>query len=338
MVERCKVCTLPSNMPGIRFDDDGVCNHCQSFDYEEFLANQGKALESLKSTVEEALALREKGENDYDCVVALSGGKDSCYTLRYLAGELELNCLAITVDNGYLSPQSIVNSRIICEEVGADFVLWKPNSVFYRSLYRKSLEGKSVGGAIVRASDICNSCINLINSVMLKEALNRNIPLIAGGYIAGQVPKDTCVLKLSLKGIANFSKIKDQAKEPIFSFRHYKPGKADIERFTITNHVAILNPLLALTYDEGHIVKELSALGWARPNDTGAHSSNCQINDLGIKNHLAKYGFHPYEMEIAEQVRSRTLTREQALGKIEAELDTNRINAIELDLAEHNES
>ena len=58
---------------------------------------------------------------------------------------------------------------------------------------------------IVRASDLCNGCINLINSVMLKGAVGRNIPLIAGGYTAGQVPKGTRD-ELRLETLSAFSR------------------------------------------------------------------------------------------------------------------------------------
>ena len=47
-----------------------------------------------------------------------------------------------------------------------------------RKLYVNGLEKNSNKTMIKRASDICSNCINLINNIMIKEALMRNINLI----------------------------------------------------------------------------------------------------------------------------------------------------------------
>lgn len=332
-VRRCNNCSLPINFPGIEFDADDVCSSCQEFDKEVYLKSIASANEQLLETIVYVKEVREKGLTDYDTVVALSGGKDSCFTLKYLAEEHGLRCLAITIDNGFLSEQSVLNSRLFCDELGIDFLLWKPKTPFMNALYVNSLDGENQNkGSIVRASDLCNGCINLINSVMLKEAVVRNIPMIAGGYIAGQVPKGTCVIKLRLETLTAFSKLRDNASNGMFSARHYQLRSQDIERYAIGDCVRILNPMLSLNYDEKEILRSLKKMGWKRSHDTGKHSSNCQINDLGIKAHINKYGFHPYEQELAEQVRSGTLDRMEAIEKLQSPLDNDRIAAVEVKL------
>ena len=335
-IDRCTNCSLPLNFPGVSFNNDGLCELCEKFDSADHRAGIAAAHNQLTETIQYAKDVSASINSPYDAIVALSGGKDSCFTLQYLVQKHKLRCLAITVDNGFLSGQSVENSRLLCEALGVDFVLWKPNTQFMNSLYVSSLDGENKNkGSIVRASDLCNNCINLINSLMLKEALVRNVPMIAGGYIAGQVPKGTCVMKLRLETLTAFSSVKNSAVNSMFSLRHYQMHKSDIDRYAAGNTVHVLNPMLSLNYNEEDILASLVKFGWRRSSDTGNHSSNCRINDLGIKVHLEKYGFHPYEQEIAEQVRTGNLTRDKALEKITAPLDEDRIAAVEIQVRKH---
>lgn len=334
--ERCSNCSLPRNFPGVSFNSDGVCNLCENFDLDDHLAAISSANDQLRETVSAAKEAAAQVGSPYDAIVALSGGKDSCFTLQYLVKQYGLRCLAITVDNGFLSNQSVINSRRLCETLGVDFILWKPSTKFMNSLYVSSLDGVNRNrGSIVRASDLCNNCINLINSLMLKEAVVRNIPMIAGGYIAGQVPKGTCVMKLKLQTLSTFSKLKESSDNNMFSLRHYKLGLGELERYSVGDTIHILNPMLSLNYNEDEIIASLSEFDWKRSSDTGSHSSNCRINDLGIKAHLAKYGFHPYEQEIAEQVRTGNMTRAAAVEKVLSPLDEQRIAAVEIQVREY---
>lgn len=335
-VRRCNKCSLPINFPGIVFNSNGVCKLCQNFSKRDYLNALKTAKEQLFKTIDEIKKVREKRLSAYDAVVALSGGKDSCFTLKYLVEQHELRCLAITVDNGFLSKQSILNSNLLCDKLGVEFLLWKPKKVLMNAMYVKSLdtENKNIG-AIARASDLCNGCINTINSVMLKEAVTRNIPLIAGGYIAGQVPKGSCVLELRLETLLTFSKLKEDPKNQMFSFKNYRLTEKDLERFEVGNSISIVNPMLSINYKESVILDTLKEIGWKRSEDTGKHSSNCRINDLGIKAHIEKYGFHPYEQEVAEQVRCGNLDRTEAINKIVSSLDEKRIALVEKSLRQN---
>lgn len=98
---RCKRCLLPSSINGITFDTDGVCNHCRS--YERDFA-QWDVIKDRKAIEFQELLARAKSLNrPYDCLVPLSGGKDSTYVLYLVTKVYKLRTLAVTLDNGYLS-------------------------------------------------------------------------------------------------------------------------------------------------------------------------------------------------------------------------------------------
>ena len=311
----CKRCVLPSSFPGVQFDDVGICSFCRAdseSDIEKRRFGLERRLEDLFRTV--------RGRGDYDCLVAYSGGKDSSYTLWLLATRYKLRCLAITVDNGFISEQAIVNCRVLSDAFGIDHVLYKPAFGFMKTMYRESLKGgMHPNAAVKRASAVCNACINLINNHMVKTALQQDIPIVAGGYIGGQVPKDAALVEFRLEamqqarahGLSRFAERFGQDN----AARYFGLGALDATR-ALRDRVFITNPMLVLQAREDAIIDKLSAYGWQRPTDTGRHSSNCRLNDLGIYMHQKQHGFHPYVAELAEQVRRGLMPRGEALERL----------------------
>ena len=90
-MNRCIKCILPETFPGIRFNEEGVCNFCLEFkglkDLEERKAEYKKKFETL---VEEY-----KGKDSYDALMCYSGGRDSIYTSIILKNKYKLNILAV---------------------------------------------------------------------------------------------------------------------------------------------------------------------------------------------------------------------------------------------------
>ena len=191
-----------------------------------------------------------------------------------------------------------------------------------QNMYGESIVGTGIHAraAITRASAICNSCINLINAHMIRLGVQNGVRVIAGGYVGGQVPKDAAVLHLDpskqtkmreamvKRFVEHFGKDANQ----YFSLL----GERGIDREP--HKIAVVNPMLGLSVTEEEIIETLRPLGWERPEDTGITSTNCLLNDLGVYVHHKLHGFHPYIMEIAEQVRNGLMAREEALSKLRA--------------------
>ena len=131
---RCVRCILPDTFPGISFDQQGVCNYCQQAGDRESLAKEQRLLRSqLDALFREAKANRKPG-SAYDVVVAFSGGKDSSYTLKLLRERYQLNCLAVTIDNGFLSESTFANCRTVVDRLSVDHMFFKPAFDFMQRL------------------------------------------------------------------------------------------------------------------------------------------------------------------------------------------------------------
>ncbi len=312
-VRICGRCVLPDTFPGITFDANGECSFCQQAGPVADLERQRTAsLVAMNRVID---AARGKG-GEYECIVAYSGGKDSCYTLKLMVERYRLRCLAVTIDNGFLSDRARLNGLAVTSALGVDLLCFRPAPAFMNRLYRESAvrDDLHAPSAIKRASATCSSCIQLVNTQMICMALDRGAPLIAGGYIGGQVPKDAAHLTIDVSLLAKarlavqsrYVQVLGSEADQYLALPPTVPGTAS---------VTILNPMLVAQVTEEQIIEAIAPLGWQRTKDTGPQSTNCRLNDLGIFLHHRKHGFNPYLFEMAEQVRQGLLDRDVALER-----------------------
>ena len=129
----CTKCLYPETKPDLWFDDHGVCNACSNFAARDAV-DWDKRLEELKTVVGR---YRNANGSNYDCIVPVSGGKDSHYQLIRLL-ELGLNPLCVTATTDDLSPigrRNIENMK----SLGADFVEVTTNPVVRRKINNLTL-------------------------------------------------------------------------------------------------------------------------------------------------------------------------------------------------------
>lgn len=108
----------------INFDIDGNCNYCnrliRMIDNGGFLNEQSCASDISELLKEiKAVYKNKKTKSKYDCIVGVSGGIDSSYTL-VKAVELGLNPLAVHMDNGWNSELANNNISNIVSKLGVD--------------------------------------------------------------------------------------------------------------------------------------------------------------------------------------------------------------------------
>lgn len=322
-LRRCTRCVLPETFPGISFDEDGVCSVCRTAGPVE---SRGGS-----PALEEILDQAKSKNAPYDALLAFSGGKDSTFALWLLRKRFGLRVLAITVDNGFLSEGAIKNCRQVCDALEVDHQFFRPAKTFMDRMYATSLTGSMhPKAAIKRASAVCNSCISLINTHMLNTALDMGVSIVAGGYLAGQVPENLSASKVDPKvlGVARKTQDRLYAQALGEGWASYFQLRESDRTDDAPREIWIVNPLLVVEYTEAEALETIGTLGWARPTDTGANSSNCLLNDLGIASHVRRYGFHPYVAEMAALVRKGAITRDEALERLFAEPNRSEVKTL----------
>jgi tRNA(Ile)-lysidine synthase TilS/MesJ len=307
----CRGCVLPGSFPGIRFSAEGLCQYCAGLEAPlDFPA--------IRADVESLIRDQLGQAPVYDMVLAFSGGKDSSFALRYLRETFPAaRMIAFTVDNGFIAERARQNCLDVTARLGVDHVFFRPAPGAMGEIYRASLASDLHSlAALRRASAVCNSCIQVINTQILNFATGYDIPIVAGGYIGGQVPSRSGHMRQNL-ALTQSLREAFQAR-----LRHALGDAARLfeQRGGVREALCVINPMVYLNLAEQAIIAAVAEVGWQAPEDTGPASTNCLLNDFAIHEHRKRHGFHPYVFEIALMVRQGTLGREEALQKLAAPL------------------
>jgi len=120
----CKSCLMPDTRPGITFNKEGICIACQNNEKKKSV-NWDKRMEELRVLCDK---YRRKNPVDYDCIIAVSGGKDSHYQVYIMKEVMNMNPLLITVEDFFTATEAGKhNIKNISEAFGCHVISFKPN-------------------------------------------------------------------------------------------------------------------------------------------------------------------------------------------------------------------
>ena len=116
----CTNCVMDTSDSRIKFDENGVCDHCNDFQINvkpNWYPNE-EGLKRLENTVSK---IKEDGKDrDFDCLLGMSGGVDSSYLLHLAVKELGLRPLVFHVDGGWNSELAVNNIQVMIDKLGLD--------------------------------------------------------------------------------------------------------------------------------------------------------------------------------------------------------------------------
>lgn len=166
MLRYCRQCVMPDTKPDLKLDADGVCNACRS--YEQRAAIDWNQRRNALANI--LARYRRTDGHNWDCIVPVSGGKDSTYqVLRML--ELGMNPLCVTsttCDLSAIGQRNIDNLK----RLGVDHVQMSPNPLVRRKLNRIGL---TMVGDISWPEHVG------IFTLPVRAAVQFNVPLIVWG-------------------------------------------------------------------------------------------------------------------------------------------------------------
>src|SRR4249919_2968398 len=166
MLRYCTRCVMPDTKPDLMLDAEGVCNACRSYERRKEVDWTQRRRE-----LDEVLArYRNNDGSNWDCIVPVSGGKDSTYqVIRML--QLGLNPLCVTAttcDFSELGRRNLDNLR----RLGVDHVAMSPNPGVRARLNRIGL---------LQVGDISWPEHVGIFTIPVNAAVQFNVPLIMWG-------------------------------------------------------------------------------------------------------------------------------------------------------------
>lgn len=146
----CKKCLQPDTRPGILFNDQGICYACL-YEEEKRKIDWKQRFSELKKIADNAKGEAKKRSNIYDCVIGVSGGKDSTFQAVYCKEKLGLHPLLVNCAPDEITELGKKNIDNL-NHLGFDIISLKLNPDIAKKLARKSFFEK---GNIVTASEYC---------------------------------------------------------------------------------------------------------------------------------------------------------------------------------------
>lgn len=165
-IRYCTNCVMPATKPDLPMDEQGVCGACNNFMNRKEV-NWDERKTELKEILEK---YRSKDRSNYDCVIPVSGGKDSMYQVIQML-EMGMNPLCVTASTDSLSDigrRNIENTK----HLGVDYIEISTNPLVRRKLNKIGL---------TQVGDISWPEHVAIFTIPVRMAVQFNVPLIIWG-------------------------------------------------------------------------------------------------------------------------------------------------------------
>jgi len=316
----CVRCGLSSRFPDASINTAGVCSLCEQFAAnEDRIQGYFRNRDEFQSVVED---IRLKARGEYDCLMLLSGGKDSSFALGQLI-DSGLRVLAFTLDNGFISDQAKANIDRVCTDLGVDHQFGSTPSM--NAIFADSLD---------RYSNVCNGCFKVLYTLSMRLAKDQGIKTIVTGLSRGQFFETRLTNELFSGDVFDIKKIDAELLDMRRAYHQTEDAVSHcmdvshVHDTTIFDEIQIVDFYRYYSVDLAEMYEYLEhKLPWVRPDDTG-RSTNCLINDVGISVHKREKGFHNYSLPYSWDVRLGHKRRDEALEELDDSIDEKFVDSV----------
>lgn len=312
MIKYCKRCVMPDTKPDLTFDSDGICTACRSYENRKSIDWK----EREKEFIEILDGYKSNGTN-YDCIVPVSGGKDSHYQVLKVL-ELGYNPLCVTATTCQLSDIGRKNIESL-KKLGVDYIEITTNPIVRRKINRI---------ALIEVGDISWPEHITIFTIPVRIAVQLNIPLIIWGensqneYGGPAVSRETNILNRKwletfggLLKLSNEDLIKKHGIKERDLIQYTYPSDNDLKRIGVTGiFMGYYFPW------DGHQNALIAQAYGMHTLETAIEGSLVNYENLdnvqtGIHDYFKylKYGFCRVTDLACSHIRRGSLTRKQAM-------------------------
>ncbi len=301
IAQRCTTCAASIKMTPL--EPNGKCSLCNHRETPipqlslEGLDEQRRQFHELLSQTQGA------GRRAYDALLLFSGGKDSTYMAHRLKQEYpRLRILAVTLNNGFMSPIAEANTRDLVQKLGIDHCFLRVKKQFYVKLFRFGLTHLNSNGAYGTV-DFSDGEFTLDSGRNL--AAQMEIPLILCGYSRYQV-QDGLELQNFESPRANEAQDRTTVAElrltDIFDsnemnlwWRGTSWSKDRVPR--------LIFPLYVWDLEEDEIKRQVDAWGLLSPRMSNPALTNHRLIPLFAVTDIHQRGFSSFEPEFCRMIR-----------------------------------
>jgi PP-loop superfamily ATP-utilizing enzyme len=324
----CKKCVLSSTTPGVKLDQKGICNQCNS--HKDFIH---KGEENLLKILESAKSKHAK----YDCIVNISGGRDSAYTLLKLAKDYKMNVLAVNYENPFTDPQAKTNIQNAVNALEVDIVRFKLKNQIHEKTFKNNFLAWSKKPSPALIPMVCVACKTMWYEI-IKIAKKNNVHLIIDGgnhYEFTSFKNELLNIKWDNKYETIFIKsllgvLKETIKNPAYFHPSYLTtmvkGYLFADQFAIGSRISSpditrIQLFQYLPWDEHEVLSRItSELNWDYPKRLGTTwRFDCKVDHLKNFLYTKTIGTTEKEDFYSRLIRENKITRQEALERLKIE-------------------
>ncbi len=135
-MQYCTKCVYPASTVNISFNDEGVCSSCETFrEFDEINEiDWNIKLEKLSKIIRDSKS--SDNDSNYDCLIPVSGGKDSYYQTYIITKKLGLKPLLMTYHGNNFLPEGDANRDLMRHKFDCDHIVWGPSINVLKKLNR----------------------------------------------------------------------------------------------------------------------------------------------------------------------------------------------------------
>ena len=306
----CSKCILQEGL-GFSLSDEGICPVCIGGPPDEDTINRLNLLVQRYADFKN-YAEQNKGSKSYDCILMLSGGKDSIYMLYKLVEVHKFKPLAFTFINPFESRNALHNIEKTLHKLNVEHIAFTPNIAGYKALMKHifTMSAEEIASRLELAFPEklpCSACTAYMYTVAILFAVQMEIPYIL--YCASDVQMSSVSFDRTWN-IGFFEKFcNDRLTHMLFGSRLDKLKNMDDDDLP-----KIVYPYISETYNARKITDEVKRLGLYETSPTETHCSLYgMLQYFSIKN----YNRYFYVLEAAPAVRAGSMKRESVIYGLE---------------------
>jgi hypothetical protein len=305
--QRCTRCVQNTSVPGISFDKDGVCNFCHLHDkMAEMFPNGEEGQKQLKKIF--AQIKKRRGKAKYDCVVGISGGRDSTVLLRKVVKEWGLHPLAVHFNDGFDNPVAGENMVNACKILGVELRTitsdWREAKDLKITFLKASVPDLNLGTDIGIASSLYGVAHKEgIRSIIIGQSFRtEGVKPLSWSFFDGDY------LRNVQKQLGTIELRPWNADDPGFNL-----GLKELFYYTVIKGIRTYTPMYYTDYirdAEDELIR--TELNWVYP---GAHYFDDLYHSLIKYVHRVKFNIDLNMNSDSALVRSGQMDRDKALSR-----------------------
>jgi tRNA(Ile)-lysidine synthase TilS/MesJ len=336
-MRRCNRCIEPETAPNIKFDAIGICNYC--YTHKKYSYHGEEELRKILDSV-------RRPDSRYDCIVMISGGRDSCYVLLKMVRDYHMKVLAVNHENPFTHPQALKNMINATKLLNVDLVTINDKNQHFIKTFRNNVKAWFKKPSASMIPMVCIACKTMWLSA-IRIAREHDIHcIIAGGNKYEEIAYKRELLNVSrdedfsnkfnkatygiLRGIINNPRylhpvcILPMIKGYLFANEHSLGSKMlgyKMDRIELFDYIP---------WNEENVISRITGeLDWDYPREYGGTwRFDCKIEhirDYMVAKTLKASGREDF---YSKMIREGVMSREEALVRIKNE-DKLHMNDIE---------